>query len=71
MSRTPRLRTASINHTVRGGDYGSVTAPSVSVTLTDDDMKGVVLSRQTVTVDEDAGTATYTVRLGAKPPPGP
>ena len=42
-------RTATISHTVSGADYGSVTANSVSVTVTDDDTAAVELTRKQVT----------------------
>ncbi|MYG25973.1 MAG: hypothetical protein F4213_08100, partial [Boseongicola sp. SB0677_bin_26] len=45
----------------------AVTAPDgVTLTVTDDDTKGVTLSRTTVPVNE-GGTATYTARLDSEP----
>ena len=60
-------RTATISHTVAGGDYASVSAPSVAVTVSDDDNAAVVIASTAVTVDEDGGTATYTVKLATQP----
>ena len=58
--------TATITHTVAGADYGGVTADPVVVTVTDDDMPGVTISTDALTVDE-GGSATYTVRLDTIP----
>ena len=60
-------RTATISHTVSGGGYDNVTAASVAVTLTDDDTRGVAVSKSTLSVAENAGTATYTVKLTSEP----
>ena len=58
--------TAVIDHAVSGGDYGSVTAPSVTVTVGDDDFRGVTVSDSSLTVKE--GTSeTYTVVLDSRP----
>ena len=54
-------RTATISHTVSGGDYGEVSAGTVSVTVTDDDTAGItVTAADPFTVGEGA-SATYTV----------
>ena len=53
---------------VSGGDYGDVSAGSVSVTVTDDDTAGI-----TVTAAEQpsswakGASATYTVKLNTQP----
>ena len=63
-------RTATISHTVSGGDYGDVSAGSVSVTVTDDDTAGITVSVTQLTVTEAAGagrSATYTVKLNTQP----
>ena len=63
-------RTSTISHTITG--YGTVTVPDVIVTLTDDDVDGVTVSKSSVIVTEAPGTtntATYTVVL-ASPPTG-
>ena len=55
--------TAVVSHAVSGGDYGTVTASDVSVTVTDDETvsTGVVLSVDPSTVSEDAGATVVTV----------
>ena len=52
-----------VSHAVSGGDYGTVTASDVSVTVTDDETvsTGVVLSVDPSTVSEDAGATVVTV----------
>ena len=60
----PAGHTATITHTVSGGGYSNVAAPSVAVTLPDDD--AVTVTPITLTVPEN-GTATYTVKLNKKP----
>ena len=65
--------TTTISHAVTGAagsDYASgVTAASVSVTLTDDDSKSVIISKSSETINESgAGNSfTYTVKLGSQP----
>ena len=60
-------RTATISHTVSGGDYGEVSAGTVSVTVTDDDTAGLtVTAADPFTVGEGA-SATYTVQLNTEP----
>ena len=55
--------TAVIGHTVSGGDYGSVPAASVAVTVDDDERPstGVILSVSPRWVGEGAGATTVTV----------
>ena len=60
-------RTTSITHAVTGGDYGSVEAPGVTVLLTDDDTRGVTLSKDSLALVEAGGTGSYTVRLDSQP----
>ncbi len=60
-------RTTTITHTVAGGDYGSVTAENVTVTVTDDDTKGITFEPTAVTVGEAIGTTSYTVVLDSEP----
>ena len=57
---------ATVTHTVSGGDYGTVTADSVDVTVTDDDTPGVTFAPTSLTVGE-GGTGTYTVVLDTLP----
>ena len=58
--------TATVRHTVSGGDYGGVTASSVAVTVTDNETPGVTVTPLSLTVGE-GGTNTYTVRLNTLP----
>ncbi len=59
-------RAVTLSHKAAGGDYGSVTG-SVTVDVNDDDSSGVVLSPTTLTVGENGGTGTYTVKLASAP----
>ena len=59
-------QTAAVTHMVSGGDYGSVSATGVTVTVTDDDTRGLTFSSNSLTVAE-SGTGTYTVKLGSQP----
>ena len=60
--------TATVTHTVSGGDYGSVTASDVAVTVTDNDTAGVTVSPTSLTVtEEDPTGASYTVVLDSQP----
>jgi len=56
-----------VSHTVVGGNYGSVTAAAVEVTVSDDESAEVKISPTTVAVTEDRGTGTYTVVLASEP----
>ena len=58
--------TATVTHTVAGGDYASFAASSVSVTVQDKDVAGVAVSATSLTIDEDS-TDTYTVELNTQP----
>ena len=55
--------TAEIGHTVSGGDYGSETAQTVTVTVDDDEFasRGVLLSANIKEVLESAGATAITV----------
>ena len=59
--------TAVIGHAVSGGDYGSETARSVTVTVTDDGSAstGVLLSVDKSSLGESASATTITVDGGA------
>ena len=58
---------ATIKHTVQGGDYEGRTARGVQVTVVDDDdSAGLVLDKTSVGVDED-GSGTFTVALATQP----
>ena len=59
---------ATVTHTLSGGGYGSVTAPDVEVTVTENDAPGLFLSEATLTVVEGNATgSTYTVKLATEP----
>ena len=58
--------TATVTHTVAGGDYASITASSVSVTVTDNDTRGVTVTPASLTVNEGS-SGTYTVVLDTEP----
>ncbi len=57
---------ATVTHSISGADYGSVTADNVTVSVTDNDTRGVTISESPLTIDE-GGTGTYTVRLDTEP----
>ncbi len=57
---------ATLSHSLTGGDYASVSVPAVEVTVTDDDVPGVTLSPQALTVPE-GGRGSYTVVLNTQP----
>ena len=44
--------TATVTHTVSGGDYGAITAQDVAVTVTDNDTPGVAVAPTSLTVGE-------------------
>ena len=56
----------TLTHAVAGGDYGSVTAASVAVTITEKDAATFSVAGP-ATIAEGAGKATYTVSLSAEP----
>ena len=58
--------TATIAHTVSGADYGSVTAASVDMIVTDRDTRGITVSQISLSFNE-GGTITYTVVLDTQP----
>ena len=61
---------ATVTHTVSGGDYASVTADDVDVTVTDTSVRGITASPASFAVTEAAGvnhTDTYTVALDTDP----
>ena len=57
---------ATIKHTVQGGDYEGRTARGVQITVVDDDVAGLVLDKTSVSVDEGA-EETFTVALATQP----
>ena len=60
--------TATITHTVTGGNYAGVAAPSVAVSVTDDDSPRIVVP-SSLSVAEGA-SASYSVRLSIPPASG-
>ena len=58
--------TATVTHTVAGGDYASFAASSVVVTVPDNDAPGVMVSPTSLTITE-GGNSTYTVELNTQP----
>ena len=59
---------ATVTHGVSGGGYDGVTVPDVAVTVDDDETVSIVLSKTSLTVDEeDADGETYTVKLSHEP----
>ena len=58
--------TATISHTIAGGDYATVSVPDVSVSVTDGATLGVTVSPASLTVPED-DKGDYTVVLDAAP----
>ena len=60
--------TITLTHTLSGGDYAGIAADSVTVNLTDSDVRSMVLSKQSLTVTEgDATGVRYTVKLATRP----
>ena len=58
--------TVTVTVTASGGDYAGENA-TVTVTVTDDDTTDLVVNRGSLTVDEDGGDGTFTVRLATQP----
>ena len=58
--------TATVTHTLTGGDYASFAASNVVVTVTDNDTPGVTVSPLSLTVGEGS-TGTYSVVLNTQP----
>ena len=56
----------TLTHTASGGDYASLTGPSLSVTIIENDA-ATFSATGPATIGEGAGTATYTVSLSARP----
>ena len=56
----------TITHTASGGDYASLTGPSLSVTIIENDA-ATFSATGPATIGEGTGTATYTVSLSARP----
>ncbi|QXE85498.1 S8 family serine peptidase [Geomonas nitrogeniifigens] len=59
--------TGTITHRASGGGYDAVVISSVTASITDNDIAGVVITPTTVSVTEGGATATYTVALASQP----
>ena len=57
---------ATLTHVASGADYGSVDNAILTVTVTDNDTRGVTVTPTSLTVNE-GGTNTYTVVLDTQP----
>ena len=57
---------ATLTHNPSGADYNSVSDASLTVTVTDNDTRGVTVTPTSLTVNE-GGTNTYTVVLDTQP----
>ena len=57
---------ATLTHNASGADYGSVSNAILTVTVTDDDTRGVTVTPTSLMVNE-GGTGTYTVVLDTQP----
>ena len=58
--------TATLTHTVRGGDYTGVAADTVAVTVDDNDTRGVTVAPTSLNIA--AGSrGTFTIRLNTQP----
>ena len=59
---------ATVTHGVADGGYNGVSVPDVAVTVDDDETVSIVLSKSSLTVEEeDATGGTYTVKLSHEP----
>ena len=57
-----------ITHSLSGGRYDEISVPDVSVTVSENDTVGIVLSEAEVTVVEGSATGTsYTVKSRRSP----
>ena len=59
--------TVIVSHTVASAAHDGLTAPDVTVTVTDDDTRGLMISEVSGDVLEGASTATYTIQLTTQP----
>ena len=57
---------ATLTHNPSGADYDSVSNASLTVTVTDNDTRGVTVSRTSLTISE-GGSGMYTVKLNTQP----
>ena len=59
--------TAALTHNPSGADYGSVSSVSLTVTVTDDETRGVTVTPTSLMRIDEGGTNTYTVVLDTEP----
>ena len=59
--------TVSVNKASSDNTFGVLADQTVGITLTDDDTAGFTVSETALTVDENAGTGSFTVVLNAEP----
>ena len=63
--------TATLTHTISGGDYGSETIPDVTVNIVDDDMRGVKITKDTLPITShsimEGDNGSYNVVLESQP----
>ena len=63
--------TATLTHTISGGDYGSETIPDVTVNIEDDDTRGVLITKDTLPITSDSimegANGSYNVALESQP----
>ena len=57
----------TLSHAASGGGYNGVVAGEVTVTITENDTKGVRVTPRALTVTEGGGSSSYTVALTTEP----
>ncbi len=60
----------TLTHAASGGGYSGLTGDQmgkVTVRITEDDQKGVIITPTALTVDEGSTASTYTIRLNSQP----
>ena len=61
-------RSATITHGITGdATYAAITAGSLEITVIDDDRAGVTISETVLSVSENGGRSSYTLRLNSRP----
>ena len=58
---------STITHTASGGGYNSVDVHDIGVSITDNDLEGIDISRDEVNIAEGDANATYLVKLTSRP----
>ncbi|WP_419211216.1 LamG-like jellyroll fold domain-containing protein [Maribacter sp. X9] len=59
--------TISVNDASSANSFDALADKTVAITLTDDDTASFTVSKNTMTINEDAGTGTFTVVLDTEP----